>query len=422
MLEIEINHNEFFAQDSEIISTKVGSSYAITTEAIGFRGKPLSAYFGVDILHNKTGKLDRRVVWLENISGKKEKITLNFTAPTDAIRIIYRINKETEKKSKCKYDLLPLDEISIVESPTQENQNTKKFFQERPKELSVDEESTFEKNLVWLMGFTRSGTTWLGTELLSYHTNIMKEPKFDQHIGSVLPLETLPTQMEEREHLTGYFFSLKYKNTWKFYLKKLILNRIYSQFQDLSKKIIIKEPTATSLGFSTIAECFPNSQLIWLLRDGRDVIDSQIDARTYGYSKGGRFENLIDKPLETKDRLKFIKNRANMWLRVIEQMQITFNNYPRDLKLLVNYEDLRKNTVKELQKIYRFLEIDISDEDVKSIVDKYAFESIPAEKKGIGKMRRTAIVGGWQKNFNDTEKDLLNSILGNMLTKLGYDA
>ena len=78
MLEIEINPNEFFAQDSEIIPTKVGSSYAITTEAIGFRGKPLSAYFGVDILHNKTGEFDRRVVWLENISGKNAISTMNI--------------------------------------------------------------------------------------------------------------------------------------------------------------------------------------------------------------------------------------------------------------------------------------------------------------------------------------------------------
>ncbi len=288
MLEIELKSHEIFAQDSEIIPTKIGSSYAVTTEVIGFMGEPLSAYFGVDILHKNTEESDRRIIWLENFSGKKEKITLNFTAPTDAIRIIYRINKETEKKSKCKYLLLLLKEVSIVESKANENENTKNYFQERSSELSFSQESILEKNLVWLFGSARSGTTWLGTELLTYGTYIMNEPKIDQHVGIFTPLnQEFQTLMEQHEHRADYFFSFRYKNVWKFYLKKLIFNRIQCQFQDLSKKIIIKAPIAGSLGFPIIAECFPNSQLIWLLRDGRDVIDSQIDAITHGFSKGG---------------------------------------------------------------------------------------------------------------------------------------
>ena len=42
------------------------------------------------------------------------------------------------------------------------------------------------------------------------------------------------------------------------------------------------------------------------------------------------------------------------------------------------------------------------------------------EEKGIGKQHRTAKVGGWQNNFTEKEKNLINTILGKTLTKLGY--
>jgi len=41
-------------------------------------------------------------------------------------------------------------------------------------------------------------------------------------------------------------------------------------------KIIIKEPHG-SLAADTISECLPNSKIIILLRDGRDVLDSEVD-------------------------------------------------------------------------------------------------------------------------------------------------
>ena len=93
-----------------------------------------------------------------------------------------------------------------------------------------------------------------------------------------------------------YFFADEYKETWQFFLRKLILNRIYSQYQDLTKKVIIKEPHG-SLAADVISECLPNSQIIFLLRDGRDVVDSIIDATTKG--GGYRVKELPDERVQS---------------------------------------------------------------------------------------------------------------------------
>jgi len=421
LLEVELKSNEVFVQDSDLIPTEVGKTYIVTTDVLGIKGKPLSAYFGVDILHNQNSNSDRRIVWLENFSGKKEKYTIIFKAPSDSVRLIYRINKETEDKSQCNYKLLPLEDVKLLISDSTSN-ITKNYFKERPAELTNDQETILEKNLVWIFASSRSGTTWLGSELLKYQTFTMREPKIDMHLGLRSTInKDLLTEMELNEYRPGYIFSFAYRNTWKYYLRKLILNRIYSQFKNISKKIIIKEPTPGTLGFETIADCFPNSKIIWLLRDGRDVIDSQIDAREHGHSKGGRFSKHDGKPMQQNQRLNFIRNRAIIWIQIIQRMKKTFENHHPDLRLFVRYEDLRKNTIEELSKIYQFLGIDITRNKLEEIIEKYSFENIPKEQKGIGKARRTAKVGGWKENFNIEERDLMNSMLRDTLTQVGYE-
>jgi len=49
----------------------------------------------------------------------------------------------------------------------------------------------------------------------------------------------------------------------------------------LSKNIIIKEPNG-SFAADVIAECLPDSKIIVLIRDGRDVLDSRFDMHKPG--------------------------------------------------------------------------------------------------------------------------------------------
>jgi hypothetical protein len=87
----------------------------------------------------------------------------------------------------------------------------------------------------------------------------------------------------------------------------------------------------------------------------------------------------------------------------------------------VRYEDLRMDTFAELRKIYNFLHISISDDELKKIVDRYDFKNIPESEKGPGKFNRSATPGGWKKNFSKEEQELMNSIMGGTLTQMGYE-
>ena len=109
-------------------------------------------------------------------------------------------------------------------------------------ELSEEQENILERNLVWIFGANRSGTTWLGRQLQLANNFILNEPLIGEHLGvSIRRLDEMKRQYDINFKRDDYFFSAKYKKEWQFYLRKLILNRIYSQFQDLTKKVIVKE-------------------------------------------------------------------------------------------------------------------------------------------------------------------------------------
>jgi len=285
--------------------------------------------------------------------------------------------------------------------------------------LPEDDELTLEKNLIWIFAARRSGTTWLTKELLSYNTNWMDEPLIGLHLGRhEISKNGIKRTLEMQADRKDYFFSKINKDIWQFFLRKLILNRINNQFNDISKKIIIKEPTG-SVASDIISQCLPNSKIIILLRDGRDIIDSKIDAESPGGWEIKEKKGLRQEVTST-NRQQRIRMFSSLWNGLIEVLLNAYENHSSELRLLLKYEDLRGNTFEELKKIYQFLEVKIDDKEIRKIVNKFAFENIPKNQKGQGKFKRFAYPGKWKENFNDEEKVLLTKLIGENLKKLGY--
>ena len=109
-------------------------------------------------------------------------------------------------------------------------------------------------------------------------------------------------------------------------------------------------------------------------------------------------------PVTEKNRLKFIQKHARKWVHLVQTLKKTYNEHPKELRHQLHYEELLKNTLPELKKLYQFLEIDAKEEDLKEIINTYSFEKIPKNQKGKGKFHRFATPGIWKENFNEDEK------------------
>ena len=286
------------------------------------------------------------------------------------------------------------------------------------KELADDQESILEKNLVLVLGFPRSGTTWLGTQLLSHNTNIVNEFRIADHLAvrSKEMGDEVVRRVDQKQNDENYLFASKFKKNWIIFLRKLILNRIYAQFRDLDHKIIIKEPNPIDVS-DIISDCFEKSKIILLVRDGRDVIDSVIDAK----QEDGFMAKAGQKPLQIQRRLKFIENQARLWKYTTENLLKTFDKKNNENIRLIKYERLLDNTFEELQKIYEFINVEISQNELQNIIEKYSFKKIPDKLKGEGKFYRAATPGLWKEHFSDDEKKLMNELMKDTLKKLEYE-
>src|SRR5581483_485097 len=424
MEDVVLAPGDKYGSRSKALAVTPGKKYAVETKIIGISGKPFSAFFGVVLLDEYEVPLGRRVQWLNDFSGKERNYEIIFKVPEKckSVRLLYRINKETPATSQCHYKLSALSNIvgnlKEIDLQTKEKYDVPRHFAILPveKELTSEEENKLEQNLVWIFALPRSGTTWLGTQLLSYQTNVMDEPLIGKHLGELQNIDgDLVRYVDIYSDQPNYCFNMKYSAVWKHHLRKLILNRLYAQFKDLEHKIIIKEPNGSSFA-DILSECLPKSKIIIMLRDGRDVVDSKIDSLTKG-GWGTKFVNSISKE---EERMKIVERQSKLWLRVTEFILQAYAGHAQDRRIIIRYEDLLENTYEMLKNLYKFIDIPISDGMVKELVDSYNFANIPDSKKGAGRFYRAATPGLWKENFTDKETRSMQKIMENGLLQLGY--
>lgn len=404
--------------EKEFRTVTKGKKYIITTEVIGLEGEKFSALFGVGVQYQKTRVKDIRIRWLNDFSGVKKNVSIVVRATDENLLLFYRINSKTPVRSECHYQILPIKKVKLEElsSDVEESfDDFESFIVQKVRELTIEQENELEKNLVWIFASPRSGTTWLGARLLAERFLMIDEPKIGSHLGfSRLGKNTIEdlTSLENRD---DYFFSNQFKDTWKYFLRKLILNRIYAQIRDTRKKIIIKEPNG-SIGADIISDSLPNSKIIILLRDGRDIVDSLVDA----FSEKGWLAKKGGTTLSVDDRLEFIKEQSNRWKNLVNILLKIQKIHPKGNRILIKYEDLLGETFKVLKNIFQFLNVKLDDNEIKEIVEKHSYKNIPSELKGKGMAIRSASPGKWKRNFNEDEKEMMTNIMNKTLFSLGY--
>ena len=148
-----------------------------------------------------------------------------------------------------------------------------------------------ERQLVWVFGSPRTGSTWL-LNLVCSHPDVMgiDEPGIGMHLALYAPevLGAPPAgfaadQLRVNDSRAGdddYFFAASYAGVWRKSLRAMLLDRLAAQVDRNGRRprvLVIKEPNG-SLGADVVLSALPTSRLLCMLRDGRDVVDSQLDA------------------------------------------------------------------------------------------------------------------------------------------------
>ena len=288
-----------------------------------------------------------------------------------------------------------------------------------------------EDRLAWIFGSSRSGSTWL-LRMLSALDGVaaIDDPHLGHHLGVWRPISLAWATAEHPPDLTtldrvkhdkdSYFFSDRYRDAWAPALRALIVDRFDAQVRDVAGDgpaeplVVVKEPGSHVADL--LVSLFPGSRLVFLLRDGRDVVDSWLAAyRTGSWALDeGAF------PVTDAGRESLVRWQSAVWSFRTEVVQQVFARHPADRRVLVRYEDLVADPARELARISTYLAIDASADRLADVSADHAYAAVPRSEKGDSKEIRSASPGGWRDNLTPAEHDVMHEVMGRQLAALGY--
>jgi hypothetical protein len=293
--------------------------------------------------------------------------------------------------------------------------------------VAPDAAGALEERLVWIFGSPRSGSSWL-MRLLAARKELatINESYLGAHLvpigGTVEAGEYY--EYGERSEDSSYFFAKAYIPVLRPMLRGLILHGLENQLRqmklDSRELVVIKEPNGSHAA-DTIASLLPASRMIFLLRDGRDVIDSLVDAMLNEKSWWAERRASTAKPRPSPGRTAFVSQHSALWVHRTIATQRGFDSLPPERRLLVRYEELLTDTPAQLGKIYDWLGLDVDDREVQAIASRLAYDSVPKDRRGPGKDIRAASPGLWRENLTEEEQEAMHEVMGPKLRELGYE-
>ncbi|HEX6456407.1 MAG TPA: sulfotransferase [Solirubrobacterales bacterium] len=286
-----------------------------------------------------------------------------------------------------------------------------------------------EDRLAWIFGSSRSGSTWLLKMLADLEGVVpVDDPHLGHHLGVWRPIPLawaaceeppeLSTLLELKAEQPGYFFAERHREAWWEPLRQLIAARFEAQAADAgiadaaAAAFVVKEPGSHVAPL--LAELFPRSKVIFLLRDGRDVVDSWLDAYSDGSwaIPGGAF------PVSAEGRIPLIGWLSSVWAYRSRAVREAYEARGEGDRILIRYEDLRGETECCVRRVCAMVGID--PERVPEVVEAHRFERQPSAARGRRRFIRQARPGGWRDNLSPAEQRAMHEAMGEALAEFGY--
>jgi len=274
-----------------------------------------------------------------------------------------------------------------------------------------------DKPMILIVGRNRSGTTLL-VQMLNAHpdidtvgeANILDVYKKLPLDNRELALKTFKDLYYKGELFEGY--DLEEKTINEIFEKEksienILRKLVYHHFRNSREKYLCIKRPKWELAISSLDKIFPNSKIIYMIRDPRGMI-----ASTKKYSS-----TIINAPQ--------ISRLASNWNRCIVSYESTRRRLPSRIDI-VRYEDLVENSRKELERLCEFLNIEFRESMLE--FDKCttgAYGNFPRHNSSFEKKESelifTSSVNKWKDVLNENEISLINSICGELMKKYGYE-
>lgn len=269
--------------------------------------------------------------------------------------------------------------------------------------------------IVWMFGTARTGSTWISSvmgEMDGYSR--WHEPLVGHLFGNLYYVRAGHRTRDEHFVLGGD------KRLWLDAVRNFVLETATARFPEVAREeggyLIVKEPHG-SIGAPLLMEALPESRMILLVRDPRDVVASNLDAHRKGswtydvVKKGGKEKQ---ETLADSDPDNFVKSQAARYVRDIGNAREALEAH-EGRKIVLKYEDLRADTLGSLKRMYTTLDLPFDMGQLERVVEKHAWENIPEDQKGKGKFYRKGKAQGWREDLTPAQVEIVEQFTGSLI-------
>jgi hypothetical protein len=183
---------------------------------------------------------------------------------------------------------------------------------------------------------------------------------------------------------------------------------------------------------------YPDAKLVYIVRDGRDVLISE---RFRNFVEESKFLSAEDKRIMDdlgKDQTQFvngtrsiftetfIRRVAKGWVQNLQETEDEGRRLFGDDYFGMRYEDLLSTPFEEMKKFWEFLGVKHIDPSLDGAI-KAEMASNPDEEwqskrnEGIASFLPKGQAGNWQRLFTPKDKDVFKEVAGEMLVRWKYE-
>ena len=269
--------------------------------------------------------------------------------------------------------------------------------------MAQQQRTTPEDRLAWIVGCGRTGSTWL-TEMLGDVPTVAawNEPYYGRFFRQLVD------RPEDRKRPAS-FFSDNFHQVWKQGLRDAFYSMAQARYPQFGSSALVVKEVNTPEFFPMIQELFPASKMILLLRDPFDILDSYIDMHRPGSWNRKAGEHSLESIMRWAEHIRVALTAA------LDAYEV----YPPDQRLKICFEDLLRDPVQQLCQCCGLFGVELSADKADEIVKKHSFD----QHAETGKLafRRFGKAGIWKEsgNFSEEIREVADSSLGGLRTRLG---
>ena len=297
----------------------------------------------------------------------------------------------------------------------------------------------FPREKFFIYGHARSGTTLLA-RLIRLHPEI--HCNWQAHFFTRQPfLTSLVDSPEIQEWLTRRSNRWNQGKDLSAFTLRGAADLILEREARLAGKRIVGDKSPSSLihgqAIRDTALLYPDARIVYIIRDGRDVLISE---RFRNFVEDSKFLNAQDKSIIADLKVSqtqftdgsrsiftdsFITRTAKGWVDNVTETVAEGKRIYGDRFYLLRYEDLLREPFAQMSSLWKFFGVEVDSTLEQAIIAEAAEnpdEQWQAQRNdSIASFLPKGKAGNWKNMFTKTDQALFKSIAGNTLIEWGYE-